>query len=377
MELLTSLVRTAITIVIFFGMLGLLVVIHEFGHFVVARLARVRVLEFGIGFPPRARILRSKGETLVTLNWLPLGGFVRLEGEDMDSDDPRSFVRARLPIKLIILVAGVAMNGLLAVVIFTGIAWTPGQTAALGFQTAQPGSPAASIGLVGIGDGPVTTPSDRIVAIDGQRFHDFEGGQRLIDALVARAGQTITLTVVHPGGAVADLPVTLRSPADVAAGKGALGIAGVFGAVDATTFTRSPGAALDFGLAQTREAFGLIADGLSQLGGRIVDHPTEDPGVAGPVGIAVGVGDVFWSQGAIATLRLAALLSANLALVNVLPIPPLDGGRMLLTVTRAFAGKRISLRVERATYAIGFVVFIAFIVWVTFFDIARQVGGGQ
>ena len=75
-------------------MLGVLVVIHELGHFVTARLAGVRVLEFGLGFPPRAQVLRSEGETLYTLNWLPIGGFVRLEGEDGDSDDPRSFVRA-------------------------------------------------------------------------------------------------------------------------------------------------------------------------------------------------------------------------------------------------------------------------------------------
>jgi regulator of sigma E protease len=105
-----------------------------------------------------------------------------------------------------------------------------------------------------------------------------------------------------------------------------------------------------------------------------VSHPTEDPGVAGPVGIAVGVGDVFWQQGAFATLRLAALLSANLALVNVLPIPPLDGGRMFVLVTRALAGRRISIRVERVTYVVGFGLLMAFILWVTFFDIARQVG---
>jgi len=125
MEFLTGFVRSGITIVIFFAMLGLLVVIHELGHFVVARLAGVRVLEFGLGFPPRAKVLSAKGDTLITLNWLPLGGFVRLEGEDGESEDPRSFVRARLPVKLVILLAGVAMNALLAVVIFTAIAWAP------------------------------------------------------------------------------------------------------------------------------------------------------------------------------------------------------------------------------------------------------------
>jgi regulator of sigma E protease len=373
MEVLTSVVRTAITIVIFFGMLGLLVVVHELGHFIVARLARVRVLEFGLGFPPRARILRSKGETLITLNWLPLGGFVRLEGEDGESDDPRSFVRARLPVKLVVLLAGVAMNALLAVAILTALAWLPGRTAALGFATVQPESPAASIGLTGSGAGAPET-SDLIIAVDGERFHDFEGAQLLQEAVASRAGRTVTLTVVHLDGSEADVAVTLRSPAQIDTTHAALGIGGVFQAAVADSFTRSPTAAIGLGLAQTGEALGLITDGLSQLGGRIVNHPTEDPGVAGPVGIAVGVGDIFWSQGAIATLRLAALLSANLALVNVLPLPPLDGGRMLVLVTKAFAGRRLSLRVERVTYVVGFGLLMAFILWVTFFDIARQVG---
>ena len=100
--------QSAITVVLFLFILGALVVIHELGHFITARLAGVRVLEFGIGFPPRAKVLRSSGETLYTLNWLPIGGFVKLEGEDGDKgDDPRSFVNARLWKKLVILVAGV------------------------------------------------------------------------------------------------------------------------------------------------------------------------------------------------------------------------------------------------------------------------------
>src|SRR5258707_10067349 len=112
------------TIVLSIVVLGSLVLIHELGHFVVARLAGIGVLEFGIGFPPRAKILRRRGETLYTLNWLPIGGFVKLEGEDGDeNEDPRSFTRARLPVKLLILVAGVAMNIVLSFLIFTMIAW--------------------------------------------------------------------------------------------------------------------------------------------------------------------------------------------------------------------------------------------------------------
>src|SRR6187551_2103818 len=114
-----QLFRTAVTIVLFLLILGGLVLIHEFGHFITARLASVRVLEFGVGFPPRAKVLRSKGETLYTLNWLPIGGFVKLEGEDGDQQgDPRAFSSQNLPTRLWILVAGVLMNIILAFVIF-------------------------------------------------------------------------------------------------------------------------------------------------------------------------------------------------------------------------------------------------------------------
>src|SRR6187455_539001 len=102
-------VQSLITIVLFFVVLGLLVLFHELGHFLTARAAGVRVLEFGIGFPPRAKVMRSKGETLYTLNWLPIGGFVKLEGEDGDkATDPRAFSSKSLPVRLGILVSGVS-----------------------------------------------------------------------------------------------------------------------------------------------------------------------------------------------------------------------------------------------------------------------------
>ncbi len=147
----SPIVQSAITIVIFVVMLGALVVIHELGHFVTARLAGVRVLEFGIGFPPRAKVLRSEGETLYTLNWLPIGGFVRLEGEDGESEDPRSFVRASLPKKVIILIAGVLMNLALAFAIFFAISAVANPTWVLTIDEVQTGSPAAVAGLA-VGD---------------------------------------------------------------------------------------------------------------------------------------------------------------------------------------------------------------------------------
>src|SRR3954452_23581692 len=139
-----------INVVLLLAILVGLVVIHEFGHFIVARRAGVRVHEFGIGFPPRAlTYYRDKKGTAYTLNWLPIGGFVRMEGEEGESDDPHAFVRQRLPTRLTILLAGVGMNILLAFVIFTGIALfsDPVSTAVIGAVT--PGSPAEQIGLQG------------------------------------------------------------------------------------------------------------------------------------------------------------------------------------------------------------------------------------
>jgi len=381
-----AILQGAITIALFILILGGLVVIHEVGHFILARLFRIRVLEFGVGFPPRARVLRDQGETLYTLNWLPIGGFVRLEGEDGDSEDPRSFGVQRLWKKLVVLVAGVGMNLLLAFVIFFGIAWLATPQGGLTFAEVQAESPAEAAGLLA---------GDTILAIDGRTFDLFpnpDAGRAAIEALRDRAGETVTLTVKADDASVREVVVTLRPPSE-AADKGALGIRGaqlVFtGEYRGRDFVSAIGAAA----AWTVAAFTLILNGLADLLASIVANPGQAPPVSGPVGIAVQVGDVFWQLGPIFTLYLAALLSANLALVNILPFPPLDGGRMLVLLLKAFfgtggrllraAGVRVNgpsaattLSVERLTYLVGFVFLFGFLIWITYFDIVRQVSGG-
>jgi regulator of sigma E protease len=351
----TAALQSLITIVIFFVMLGGLVVIHELGHFITARLAGVRVLEFGLGFPPRAKVLRSRGETLYTLNWLPIGGFVRLEGEDGDSDDPRSFVRAALPVKLVILVAGVVMNVVLAFVIFFGISALANPTWELTIGEVQAGSPAATVGLVA---------GDKIVAIQGEEFDGFKDPSL---GLRDRAGQTVQLEVVHADGTRQTIIATLRPPAEAQA-RGALGIA--FGRTIAY-HQNPPGTALATAAARTGEALTLIWDGLRTLADSIVSRPTQAPPVVGPIGIASQVGNVFWQLGLVYTLYFAALLSANLAVVNILPFPPLDGGRILVLLLKRVAGQRISIRAERLTYLVGFVVLMVFLAWISFFDVTN------
>jgi regulator of sigma E protease len=371
----SGLIDVAVSILLFIIVLGGLVLAHEFGHFVIARLARVRVLEFGVGFPPRAKVLRQGGETLYTLNWLPIGGFVKLEDEDgTDSGDPRSFGRARLPVKLLILVAGVLMNLVLAFAIFTAIAWFATPYIGLKFNSVESGSPAEVAGL---------QAGDTIVSVDGRRY-DFFGpyeGTSLIEDLRGHAGQTVALGVIRQDGTTTELTVTLRTQAELDAGKGALGIrAGEqgFEAVFLREYTGRPlGTAASIGVQETFRWFGLILGTLGNLVGSIAKDPTAAPPVSGPVGIATGLGTVFRDSGPVMTVYWAGILSANLALVNVLPFPPLDGGRMLVLLLKALpGGKRISVRAERLTYGVGFMVLFAFLIWVTVFDVIRQVGGG-
>jgi regulator of sigma E protease len=381
-ELLQGVVGVALFVLI----LGVLVIAHELGHFVTARLAGIRVHEFGIGMPPRAKVLANEGETLVTLNWLPIGGFVRLEGEDGESDDPRSFGRAPLVLRELVLIAGVAMNVLVAFLVFFAIAWLANPTETLTIGSIVPGSPAEAAGL---------RAGDRLLSVDGIQYDAFEGDRSLTTDLRIYAGRTVTLGYIRDG-VERTTDVTLRSPGQASAvaicgqqppvEQPPLGVCGLRARPDGPNVQRSPGEALGVATRRLTSAFGLILDGLRQLGESIVSRPTEAPPAAGPVGIASEVTDVFWQAGPIPTLYLAAILSANLGLVNALPLPPLDGGRMVVIALKALAGRatrllrrrgveadgarRFGASLERATYVIGFGMLMAFLVWITYFDIA-------
>ena len=403
-------IQSLITIVLFFLVLGLLVLVHELGHYLTARAAKVRVLEFGIGFPPRSRVLRegpvdprdiewdqktreetiaylrahnpdaleefldqeperTKG-TLYTLNWLPIGGFVKLGGEDGDdSRNPRSFSSKPLLTRLWILVAGVLMNVLLAFVIFAGITWLASPIVGLKIDSVVPDSPAESAGI---------QAGEAIYALDGKTYQFLLGESILID-LSQRPGENVTLTVVGTDGARRDVDVTLRDAEAIARGEGALGImrspegwepywSGEYAQNDPLT-------ALSNGWQQLIGALGLILGGLGTLVSSVASDPTAAPPVSGPVGIATQLGDIFWGAGPILTLYVAAILSANLAIVNILPFPPLDGGRMLMITLKSLFGARISLRAEQLTYMVGFVFLFAFLIYITGNDILRSLGG--
>jgi regulator of sigma E protease len=369
----------AINVLLLLVILVGLVVIHEFGHFLVARRAKVRVHEFGIGFPPRAKVLGNDGETTYTLNWLPIGGFVRLEGEEGESDDPRSFVRQPLSTRLVILVAGVVMNLVLAFLIFAFIAAVSDPVARVRIGAVQPGSPAEQAGLQGgqaigqddEGRAIYDESGDLILAIDGQVFPVFDS-MDVPDAplryLRDRPGQPVTLTVRDAAGTERQVPVTLRVPGP---DEGPLGILAHPRLVQEETQNDAL-TAIRIGADRTLDAATLILRGLQGLVVNIANPP-----VSGPVGIIGAIGLVRTELPPMFLLWFVGLLSANLAVINALPFPPLDGGRVAVSLIQAVSGNRVSVAAERLVYLTGFVLLMMLLAWITLFDtgILQRQGG--
>jgi len=352
-----GLLFTLLAIVLFIVVLGGIVLIHELGHFLTARAFGVRVLEFGFGFPPRAKVLRTKGELLITLNWLPIGGFVRMEDEGEGEGDERSFSNQPLRIRLAILFAGVVLNIVLAFAIFFAIAWLATPTVGAKIGSVEDGSPAAAAGIVA---------GDEIYAVDGARI-EMLGGSTVGAELRTRAGQTITIGIRHPDGTEQDVVATLRPASELSDQRGALGVR-----LSEQTYDyvgHDPVESIGIAGTSVVRWGGLIIGGLGQLVDGFIKDPTAQPPASGPVGIAVTLADVFLNVGPIVLLLVAGILSVNLGVVNILPFPPLDGGRMAMLVIKRLFGSRVSLRAERITYAVGFVFLLAFVFWITGFDI--------
>jgi len=335
-----------------------LVLIHEFGHFVIARLTGIRVLEFGLGFPPKARTLGHDHETEYTLNWLPIGGFVRLEGEEQDSDDPRAFTNAPLAKQLAVLVAGVAMNVLTAVLLLFVVAWVFNPVVQPTITAVVAGSPAQKAGLVA---------GDSLISIDGRTHSILEFGTDPTATwrqdLLNNGGKTVQLIVADQNGQQRTLSVALRVPK---AGEGALGVqTGDYVLVDVPG---NPVQAIGLAVSGTERAMGLVLVALGDIGSQFATNPTAGPqGVQGPV-----VGHVASQPNAIMLLLLMmAVISANLALVNVLPFPPLDGGKIVIMVLKRIFRKSGVGAIEQWAYLAGFAFLMAFIGWITFFDIVR------
>ncbi len=362
-------------VLIFVLVIVILIVVHEFGHFVAAKLSGMRVDEFGLGYPPRALTLGKIGETEYTLNWVPFGGFVRIYGEDGGAHGSRAFSSRPKILQAITLVAGVTMNLVLAYVLITAalMAGTPRALAPselahardtqLAVSAVLPDSPAAKAGIV-MGD-IILSGEDghyQFTGADPEKFTQFvsEGQGQTTIALSVKATNGSTSTVFAR-------PMAGLVPSDPA--RAALG-------VEVTTIGVVPVgflSALSEGASLTWGATVLTAKGLWQLFYGIFTLHVDLSQVAGPVGIASAVGAAS-AQGFGDLLSLMAIISINLAIINLIPVPALDGGRLLFVIIESITRKPIRANVAQAINGIGFALLLLLMAVVTLHDIYKIIG---
>ena len=339
-----------------------LIVVHELGHLAVARRRGIAVEEFGIGFPPRVAVLHRGARTLLTLNALPFGGFVRMAGATEGSSEPDGWERASLTSKVLVMLAGVVVNLLVAFALMFVLAGPLAERGELLLADVQPGSPAANAGIL---------PGERISSLNGVPFDRFETP---LVGLREAAGTDVQLTVLSSANVPREITLRLRT-IEEAADQGVLGIS-IADLLPAGPLERPVTDVVRLAAERTIEAGGVIIGGLADLFSAPFRSAEEGPALSGPVGIAVGVAGAAERLGFSGLLQIAALLSANLAILNLLPIPPLDGGRVAaLLLRRALGGER-GRKVEQALVTAGALAMLLLFFWITLGDLATVFGGG-
>ncbi len=355
------------------GILGSLIVVHELGHFVVAKLFRVRVEEFGMGYPPRAFTLGKIGETEYTFNWIPFGGFVRLYGDVGKKEHGRgSLVDASRGVQAAILIAGVLMNTITAWALFAA-AYTVGiprvvdervQGDAVQLIVAQivPGSPADSLGLV---------PGDEILELADSRGEALSEPTptKVSDFVRTRGGKPLAITYVHAKETIRATITPAHAIIQGEAGRPAVGMALYM--VSAQSL--SLGAAAKEGSSALLNAFRLVGQGLWGMFDRAISGDPSLAGVVGPIGL-VGIVKNAAQSGFGNILALAAFISVNLAVINLVPIPALDGGRLFLLGFETVIRREAPRLVLQFLNAIGVACIVLLMIIVTFNDISRLLG---
>ena len=339
------------TIFAFIFVLSLLILVHEIGHFVAARRVGIRVVEFGIGWPPRL-VSRRIGETLYSLNLLPLGGFVRMFGE-FGGAEPGSFMSKRPVERSVVILAGVAMNILIAPVLFS-LAFMLGEpvyTDRIFVQEVIPESPAAAVGLLA---------GDRILRINDVVITEMAQIREQIGD--AQEGTPIRLTVDRDGR-----QQTLRVIPTYNQQIERLAV-GIVLAPEQTIKRYWPWEAAWLGVKRTGEMFAIIGMGIASL-----VQGTEQGDILGPVGIASLTGQVARS-GFSQLLTFTGFLSINLAIINLLPFPGLDGARFVFTVVEMVRGRPMNPKREAAINFAGIIILLTLTVLITYRDIVRLVG---
>lgn len=345
------------TLLPFFGILIVLIVVHELGHYVTAKLTGVKVLEAGLGYPPRIWGFTWRG-TIYSINWLPLGGFVRLLGEE-DPSDPNSLAAKPRWVRLLVLASGSGMNFVLPVLLFA-IAFMIPHDVDVGLTqitNVVPASPAEEAGL---------QPGDVIFEINSEEVRNV---REVSLAIRLNLGETIDFAVKHQDGVLETVPVHARWTPPEGQGPTGIQIASLYTFTEKESFP--PWQAIPKGWTSTLDSLILARNEVISFvkGG-------SSPDVTGPVGIAQVTGEIVERSGFDTLLEFAALLSINLAIINILPLPMLDGGRIafvLLEIVRG--GRRIAPEKEAMVHFVGLALIITLAVVITYFDVIRAIRG--
>lgn len=371
-----------LTIVVFIITLLILILSHEFGHFLAAKKFGVKVLEFGFGIPPR--IWGKKiGQTLVSFNLLPIGGFVRLFGEDevdkkvLESKD--SFASQPVLQRMVIVAAGVAVNLLLAVIVFWAVLFAQGfkttvplliphqfagvnqkNETVIFVQEVSPDSPAAQAGF---------KAGDQIAEFNGVKL---ENSNQLLDLSKKHGGEKVELTLTNEQNQTRKVEIVPRAVPP--AGQGPLGISLAVLPIARLNY-ETPGQKIASGPVHS---YNLTVYSVKVLGSLISaslekkDIEPVSQSVSGPIGLTQLVKSILQMESPlIPLLNFIALLSLNLAIINILPFPALDGGRLFFLLIEAVIRRRVTPSVERMVHTVGMVILITLIMVITFSDISK------
>ena len=379
--------------------LGFLVFIHELGHFLCAKKFNIKVTEFGFGFPPRLYGFRY-GETLYSINLIPIGGFVKMVGEE-DPTDPRSFANQSVIARIIVLSAGSFMNVIVTIVIFTTLLILPHDTISgeVTIGGIAPQSPAQISGLkegdviLKIDDIPVNNHTELIESIKKsrgeptkflvRRTRNITGMQTSPEFSSTEVIELTPRTEIPKLKVVTEVSDSSRevSLSSAKAYQSSLKIGDTLtqGSVGILIGTLNPKITQqqlgiwDAESTSIEKIFLVVTSTFSGVTNWISEG--NDPGFAGPIGIAQ-VTDQVAEIGIAPVFELMALISISLAIVNMLPIPALDGGRLLFVLIEATrGGKRISPKTEGFIHMAGFAVLIALIILMSYIDITRIITG--
>ncbi|MDB5238378.1 MAG: hypothetical protein JWM46_648 [Candidatus Kaiserbacteria bacterium] len=360
------------TILLVIAILVLLIVVHELGHFVAAKIFGVRVDEFGIGYPPRAFTLGTWGGTEYTINWIPFGGFVRLFGEDSSVTRGRgSFVDAKRWKQAIILVAGVSMNVIAAFVLFFG-AYSIGILHVIDDQSSTDVPPGAELLVTDIVPGSPADASGLKAGDEVVRLADDSGSTAaltpdgVLQFVSAHGGESIALTYLHAGTTTTASIIPAHAVVTQDSGRPAIGVGLALVTKESLPFAQAVRAAGQ----STYNTFQLVGQGLWTIIDGTIHGAPDLKNVTGPVGLVSVVGEASKS-GIGYILSLAAFISVNLAVINLIPIPALDGGRLVIVALEAIMRRPAPRLAVQILNALGIFLILLLMVVVTYNDIAR------